>query len=110
MCLFGSVLWHEHMCRPQHYLDSCTALLGYVGVIDHDKGYVSPHNIAKSALANKLETVYRWERYYRFGFMSGMVGMQFDREPSSYVVTKTASDWIEMAFEDRLYGDEMECG
>ena len=111
VCSFGSVLWHEHMNRPQHYLDSCTALLGYVGVIDHDKGYVSPHIIEKSGLVDKLEKVFKWERYYgSCGLFACGVPIRVDHEPSAFVVTKTASDWIEMAFEDRLYGDEMECG
>ena len=97
------------MLHPKNYLESCTALLGYKDVIDHDPGYVSPHEIENSSLVKKIEKVYRWERRFVSGpyFDDKMDRIQ---DPTSFVFTKKPSDWIEMAFEDRLYGDEMECG
>ena len=55
------VFWHCHMLHPQHYLDSCTALLGAVGVIDHDPGYVSPRRLDGSDLTSKIDRLYSRE-------------------------------------------------
>ena len=95
------------MLHPKNYLESCTALLGYKDVIDHDPGYVSPHKIDKSGLGDKLEKLYRWERYFEFRHH---VSMSYDGDVTSFVVTRTPSDWIELAFEGDIYSDDMECG
>lgn len=52
------VFWHCHLLHPQHYLDSSSALLGAVGVIDHDPGYVSSKKIEGSELTSKINKLY----------------------------------------------------
>ena len=58
----------------------------------------------------KIEKVYRWERRFSVSEVHHDDKMDRVHDPTSFVFTKKPSDWIEMAFEDRLYGDQMECG
>ena len=49
------------MLHPKNYLESCTALLGYKDVIDHDPGYVSPHKIDKWKLSQNCKE--KWNKF-----------------------------------------------
>ena len=115
------VIWHLHMLNPQHYLTSCSALLGYTGVIDHDAGYVSPNKVTGSDLTTKVTKLYNRERSYHpsLGYARMDSGRPRQALPVDYtthddeqsaVLTHSKQEWIEMAFEDRMYGDAMECG
>ena len=65
------VFWHCHLLHPQHYLDSSSALLGAVGVIDHDPGYISPRKMSGSDLKSKIDCLYSREK----GFYSSVRSM-----------------------------------
>lgn len=104
-----SVLWHVHLQRPQHYLESCTKLLGYVGVIDHDPGYVSPMKVKKSAFADKIELLYRWERKFAY-LPDAPQHCEVWQDMESFVMTSSTDEWLELAFEQESYLDGMECG
>ena len=115
------VIWHLHMLNPQHYLTSCSALLGHTGVIDHDAGYISPNKVTGSDLLTKMSKLYNRERSYTPGI--SYTPMHSDRPRTVFAVDDTADfdrqsavlsyskeEWVETAFEDRMYGDAMECG
>ena len=111
------VIWHLHMLNPQHYLTSCSALLGYTGVIDHDAGYISPNKVEDSDLTEKVTKLYGRERSYNtmLSYGSGArkvmpVDDTNDVDEQSGVLTYSKEGWVEFAFEDRMYGDAMECG
>lgn len=109
------VIWHLHMLNPQHYLTSCSALLGYTGVIDHDAGYISPHKVTGSDLIAKMSKLYNRERSYHpdLSYHSGTalsVSSTSGHDEQSAVLTHSKEGWVEIAFEDRMYGDDMECG
>ena len=108
-------VWHLHMLNPQHYMTSCSKLLGYTGVIDHDAGYISPHKVSGSDLTTKLTKLYRRERSYSpsLSYPSGgalTVSSTSGHDEQSAVLTHSKEGWVEIAFEDRMYGDAMECG
>jgi hypothetical protein len=104
------------MLHPQHYLDSCTAVLGFVGVIDHNPGYISAREVAQSDLKSKLELLYQKERargsfYFRiYGYTRSM---SLGATMGDKVVAWTDNDdWLDCAFEamEDSMEDDMECG
>lgn len=105
------VLWHTHLMRPQHYLDSCSKLLGTIGVIDHDPGYISPADVPGSDFANKIELLYKRERQFSFfnsRYSSGTV-CPFEKE-DFLVEERETEEWLDEAFNEDMYHDDMECG
>jgi len=107
------VLWHTHLMRPQHYLETCSALLGHVGVIDHDPGYVSPCLVAGSTFYSKHPQLYRQQNrclyyalvyyadadYAAYRALNVMHMEDFVNDP------RDTEEWLEMAFADDLYHD-----
>lgn len=112
-------LWHTHLLSPQHYLTSCSSVLGYVGVIDHDRGYVSKHEHKGSSLAHKIANLYEWERlpdnpYFAHLTLQASLhkkyGLSLHDDVQSWLLAKQPEDWLEYAFQEVESGDEMECG
>ena len=108
-----SVLWHCHLLRPQHYLESCTNLLGTVGVIDHDPGYISPKKIDGSSFVDKIELLYKRERkFFRTCSYACRIELEeIDSDTQSFIMSKEPEQWLDKAFpEEEMYYDDMECG
>ena len=108
------VMWHCQLLRPQHYFETCSALLGRPGVIDHDPGYISPKKHAGSDLTEKIDTLFSVEMMYCSWSPPGDRGYEIKSytyfDPVSYVLTKKQEEWLDDAFEDLIHGDDMECG
>ena len=99
------------MMRPKHYLESCTAILGTVDVIDHDPGYVSPKAVKDSDLAHKMQRLYGRER--KFSMLGKLTNDGFcdlEEDVEGFMLTRTPAQWLELAFEEEEYGCEMDCG
>ena len=97
------VLWHTHLMRPEHYLETCSALLGHVGVIDHDPGYVSPCVVARSTFFDKQQRLYSQQNRCLYG--SSGVDYTMIGSMEYIVILRDTEEWLEMAFEDDLYHD-----
>ena len=111
------MLWHCHLLRPKHYLESCTKLLGAVGVLDHDPGYVSPKKVKGSTFVDKIELLYARERRFTLARTLGsvygnmdMIQLDLDMDVQSFIMAKEPEDWLPLAFPEDQYLDEMECG
>ena len=92
------LMWHCHMLHPQHYFDSCSKLLGRVGLIDHDPGYMSPNNVVGSTLDSKLNLLFAFEKpTWRV------------EDETMWMLTKSHEEWIELAFRD-LNSEYDDCG
>jgi len=112
-------LWHTHLLSPQHYLTSCSSVLGYLGVIDHDRGYVSKHEHKGSSLAHKIANLYEWERlpdnpYFAHLTLQASLhkkyGLSLHDDVQSWLLAKQPEDWLEYAFQEVESGDEVDCG
>jgi len=101
------VFWHAHLLHPKHYLETCSAMLGYVGVIDHDPGYINPKRFVNSTLGWKMKQLFSREHELNLSTRS----IHNDRSHfENKLIHYDSYSWIEEAFIDRVYGDEMECG
>lgn len=108
-----SVLWHVHLMRPKHYLESCTSLLGTVDVIDHDPGYVSPKKAKGSSFPDKIELLYKRERQMKYGLSSALLSIEHTSafEKESFVLEeRSQEEWLAIAYAEDCYFDDMECG
>jgi hypothetical protein len=114
------VLWHTHLMRPQHYLETCSALLGHVGVIDHDPGYVSPCLVAGSTFYSKQQKLYLQEKLciaYYIEHCIADASTAYDARDAAYdardenrmeefvTYPRDTEEWLEMAYEGDLYHD-----
>ena len=107
------MLWHCHLLRPQHYLESCTKLLSRVGVLDHDPGYISPKKVKGSTFVEKIELLYARECRFTLGSVYGNICMgdlDLEDDVQSFIMAKEPEDWLPLAFPEDQYHDEMECG
>jgi len=71
-------------------------------VIDHNPGYFSPRKVVGSGLTEKMHMLFGHEA----AASSSLLPYHLQVE----LTEGTKESWIELAFEDYMYGEEDDCG